>query len=300
MNPENQNSLNLSAHAELIKQERKANSAWAKLKRNKTAMVGLCIAILLVIMALFSPIIATHDPNEIDIINAFQKPGTDGHLLGTDEYGRDLFSRLVYGSRISIIVAVGSTLVGGFIGILLGLIAGYQGGIVDSVIMRIMDGMFAFPFILLAILLVTILGGGLVNVILAIGISTVPRYARLVRGQVHIVKTREYCDAMRVLGASNWRLMVKHIMPNTLSCVIVHSTMAIASAIISEASLSFLGLGILPPTSSWGTILSGGRECLRSAPHIAMLSGVTILITVLGFNLLGDGVRDVLDPKMKR
>ncbi len=292
--------LDAKAYSALIKKERRANNAWHKLIRNKTAVAGFAIAVLLVLMAIFSPFIATHDPNKIDIPSAYQTPGTNGHIFGTDEYGRDLFSRIVYGSRISIIVAVGSVIVGGFIGLLLGLVAGFKGGWVDSVIMRIMDGMFAFPFILLAILLKTILGGGLFYVILALGISTVPSYARLVRGQVHVIKSREYCDAVRVLGASNVRLMVRHIMPNTLSYVIVHSTLSIASAIISEASLGFLGLGILPPTASWGTILSGGRDCLRTAPHIAMIAGITILITVIGFNLLGDGVRDVLDPKMKR
>lgn len=292
--------LNQDASSELIRKERHANSAWSMLRRNKTAMLGLFIACILVIMAVFSPLIASHDPNKQSILNSYKKPGTEGHLLGTDEYGRDLFSRMVYGSRISIIVAIGSCLVGGCIGLLLGLIAGYSGGWVDSLIMRFIDGLSAFPYILLSILLMTIMGTGLVNVIFAIGICSVPGYARIVRGQVHVVKNKEFCDAVRVLGADNKRLIFRHILPNVISPVIVFSTLSIAGSITFEATLSFLGLGISPPTASWGTILSGGRECLRSAPHIATISGLFILITVIGFNLLGDGIRDVMDPKMRR
>lgn len=292
--------LSQDAYSELIKKERRANSAWSMLRRHKTAMLGLIIACILVIMAVFSPLIATHDPNKQDIANAYKKPGTEGHLFGTDEYGRDLFSRIVYGSRISILVAIGSCLVGGCIGLLLGLVAGYSGGWVDSIIMRFIDGMSAFPYILLSILLMTIMGTGLINVIFAIGFCSVPGYARIVRGQVHVVKNKEFCDAIRVLGASNMRLILRHILPNVISPVIVYSTLSIAGSITFEATLSFLGIGITPPTASWGTILRGGRECLRSAPHIATLSGLFILITVIGFNLLGDGIRDVMDPKMKK
>lgn len=292
--------LDAKAYEALIKKERRANSAWNKLRRNKSAMLGLIIAVLLVIMAVFSPLIATHDPNEQSIADAYKKPGEDGHIFGTDEYGRDLFSRIVYGSRISIIVAVGSTLVGGAIGLVIGLIAGYNGGVIDSVNMRFIDAMSAFPYILLSILLMTIMGTGLVNVTFAIGFCSVPGYARIVRGQVHVVKNKEFCNAIRVLGASNARLITRHILPNVISQVIVYSTLSIAGAITFEATLSYLGLGISPPTASWGTILCGGHECLRSAPHIATISGLFILITVVGFNILGDGIRDVLDPKMKR
>lgn len=292
--------LSSDAHAELVKKERRANNVWNKLKRNKTAMVGLIIVVLMVLMAIFAPFIATHDPNAIDPVNTYLGFGEQGHLFGTDEFGRDLFSRIVYGSRVSLIAAVGGVCVGGVVGILLGLLAGYKGGAVDSVIMRIMDGILAYPNILLAILLMTVLGSGLFSVVVAIGISNVPNFARVVRGQVMIVKNEEYCNAGRVIGISNARLLFRHILPNTVSTVIVYATLNVAGAIITEATLSFLGLGISPPTPSWGNILRAGKDCLTTAPHIATMSGLFILITVLGFNLFGDGIRDVLDPKMKR
>lgn len=285
---------------EMIKRERRMNNAWHKLSRNKMAMVGLVIVCIMVLMAILAPVIAPFDPNSFNIVDAYKGPGYAGHIFGTDEYGRDLLSRIMYGAQVSIFVAVGGTIVGAIAGVLLGLVAGFFGGIVDSVIMRIMDGMMAFPFILLALILMTILGTGAQNVILAIGIANVPSFARVVRGQVHIVKNEEYCNAERVLGASSARILFTHILPNALSPIIVYFTLNIASAIISEAALSFLGLGITPPDASWGNILSGGRNCLNTAPHIAAISGIFILLTVLGFNLLGDGIRDVFDPKQKQ
>ena len=292
--------LSQEAHSQLVKRERRANNVWNKLRRNKTAMIGLVIVVFMMAMAILAPMIATHDPNAIKPSETYLGFGEKGHIFGTDEFGRDLFSRIVYGARISLIAAIGGTFVGGIIGIFLGLIAGYAGGIVDAVIMRFMDGLLAFPFVLLAIILMTILGSGLQNVILAIGIGNVPTFARVVRGQVHIVKNEEYCNAGRVIGISNARMLFCHILPNTISPIIVYATLNVAGAIISEATLSFLGLGISQPTASWGNILRAGRDCLNTAPHIATISGVFILVTVLGFNLLGDGVRDVLDPKMKR
>lgn len=297
---QNTDALGNLAHAEMLKKERRANNVWNKLKRNKTAMIGLIVVVFMVAIAILAPIIAPANPNEIHPLNTFLKFGEDGHIFGTDQYGRDLFSRVVYGARVSIIVAVGGTFVGGIIGVLLGLISGYVGGIVDAVIMRLMDGLLAFPFVLLSIILMTILGSGIFNVILAIGIGNIPSFARVVRGQVLIVKNEEYCNAERVIGASNGRMLFYHILPNTLSPIIVYATLNVAGAIISEAALSFLGLGIADPTASWGSILREGKDCLNTAPHIATISGVFILLTVLGFNLLGDGIRDVLDPKMKK
>lgn len=291
---------NVQLNLELMKKEQKANSFIRKLLRNKTAVIGLIIILITIICALFSPLLSTHDPNKVNTVEAFKKPGEDGHILGTDEYGRDLYSRIVYGSRISIIVGVLATSLGAIIGIILGLISGYKGGITDNIIMRLMDGMFAFPFILLAIVMMTVLGSGLQNVVFAIGIANIPSYARIVRGQVLVVKEQDYCQALVALGASKFKIVFNHILPNILSSIIVYATLNIAGAIISEAALSFLGLGIQPPTPSWGNILKSGKDYLITAPYIASFSGLAILMTVLGFNLFGDGVRDALDPKQKQ
>lgn len=292
--------LGSTSNEELLRKERHANSAWSKLKRNKTAMVGLVIVMVMIFLAVFAPLLTHYDPNAVNAAATFQPPGTSGHLFGTDEVGRDLYTRILYGARVSLIVAFGGTIVAGIIGVLLGLVAGYCGGVVDTIIMRIMDGMLAFPYILMAIILMTVLGSGIFNVILAIGIGNIPSFARVIRGEVHIIKNEEYCNAARVIGVSKTRMLFMHILPNTISPLIVYATLNIASAIISEAALSFLGLGISAPTASWGSILRGGKDVLNTSPYIAAISGIFILITVLGFNLLGDGVRDVLDPKMKR
>ena len=297
---QSKDNLGKSAQESLLIKERKANNAWSKLKRNKTAIFGLVIVIIMFLLVLFAKVLSPYDPNALALGSTYLKPFSEGHMFGTDEFGRDLLSRIIYGSRISILVAIGATAIGGAIGILLGLFSGYMGGIADSIIMRVMDGMMAFPFVLLSIILMTILGSGVFNVILAIGIANIPSFARIVRGQVLIVKNEEYCNAVRVIGASGPRLLFNHILPNVLSPIIVYATLNVAGAIISEAALSFLGLGITPPTSSWGNILRAGKDSLNTAPHIATISGFFILITVLGFNLLGDGIRDVLDPKMKK
>ncbi|HJB23916.1 ABC transporter permease [Jeotgalibaca ciconiae] len=269
-----------------------------KLMRNKLAILGLLILLIIIAIAIFAPIIATHEPNRIDVVKAFLKPGEAGHLLGTDNYGRDLFSRIVYGARISIIVSLAAVVVGGLIGTIFGLVAGYFGGVIDTIIMRIMDGFSAFPFILLAIFLMTILGQGLQNVILAIGIGNIPGFTRIVRGQVLNVKEEEFIEVQRSLGAGHGHILFRHILPNSMAPLVVHGTMSIAGAIISEASLSFLGLGIQPPTASWGAILKDGKDFLFLNPEIATFSGAAILITVLGINILGDGIRDALDPKL--
>ncbi|EJL41992.1 peptide ABC transporter substrate-binding protein [Brevibacillus agri] len=281
------------------KKKSKENSVWRRLLKNKLAMIGLVIIAIMVIFALFAPLIATHGPNEMDLANSLSEPGIDGHLLGTDNYGRDLFSRIVYGTRISLIVGIFAIGLGGMIGTLLGLLAGYYGGKWDALIMRLMDGLFAFPFILLSISLMTVLGAGLFNVILAIGIANIPGFARIVRGQVLAVKEEEYIEVTRSLGANDSRIIFHHILPNCMAPIIVYATMHVAGAIISEAALSFLGLGVQPPTASWGSILKDGKDFLVLSPHMATFSGLAILLSVLGFNLFGDGLRDALDPKMK-
>lgn len=268
-----------------------------RLFRNRLAIIGFIIVLVLIVIAIFAPAIATHEPNTVNVANTFLKPGENGHILGTDNYGRDLFSRIIYGSRISLIASLSAVAIGGVIGTILGLIAGYFGGWLDTMIMRLMDGMSAFPFILLAIFLMTVFGQGLGNVILAIGIGNVPGFTRIVRGQVLAVKQEEFIEVQHSLGASTGRILFLHVFPNAVAPIVVHATSSIAGAIISEATLSFLGLGVSPPTPSWGSILNEGRNYLVLNPEIALYSGLAILITVLGINIFGDGVRDALDPK---
>ena len=294
------NSLSESKQQELLLRERKANSAWKKLRRNKSAMLGLVLIVFVLLVSIFGPFLMSRDPAAMDFLQINAKPGTNGFLLGSDSLGRDVLTRLVYGGRISLLVAVGGMAVGAVIGIQIGLVSGYSGGGVDAVLMRIMDGMSAFPFVLLALMLMTVLGAGMGNVILAIGIASVPGYARMTRGQVLMVKNEDYIKAVKALGASHSRVLFSHLLPNVVSSLIVYATLNVAGAILTEASLSFLGMGITPPQVSWGSILKDGQECLQSAGHVAIFSGLAILITVLGFNLLGDGIRDVLDPKMKK
>lgn len=270
-----------------------------KIFQNKLAFAGLILVIIMIAIAIFAPLIATHAPNEMEMSDALLSPGEKGHLLGTDNYGRDLFSRIVYGARISLIVGIGAVAMGAVIGILLGLVAGYFGGLIDSVIMRFMDALAAFPFILLAITLMTVLGTGLLNVIIAVGVGNIPGFARMIRGQVLSVKEELFIEVTESLGASQSRIIFSHLLPNCLTPIIVYATMSIAGAIISEAALSFLGLGIQPPTASWGNILSEGRSYLIIAPYIAIFSGMSILLSVLGLNLFGDGLRDALDPRTK-
>ena len=270
-----------------------------RLLRNKLSVIGLFIIIFNLIIAIFAPQIATHDPNEMSLTSALLLPGEEQHLLGTDDFGRDLFSRIVYGSRVSLIVGVVSILIGGTVGTILGLFAGYKGGFTDSLIMRIMDALYAFPYVLLAIALMTVLGTGLPNIIIAVSVINIPGFARIVRGETLIVREQEFIEAARAVGAGNLRIIFGHILPNCVAPIIVYGSMSMAGAILSEASLSFLGLGIRPPNPSWGSILKDGQEYLTLMPHIAAFPGIAILITVLGFNLFGDGLRDALDPRMK-
>ncbi|MFD1453765.1 MULTISPECIES: ABC transporter permease [Oceanobacillus] len=278
---------------------KKEQSLFRKLIKNRLAAFGLIVIFLLTITAIFAPLIATHDPNSMDVTKSLLGVGEQGYLLGTDNFGRDIFSRIVYGSRISLIVGIAAVLFGAVFGSLLGVVAGYFGGKLDSIIMRFMDGLFAFPFILLAITLMTVLGQGLFNVILAIGIANIPGFARVVRGQVLGVKESEFIEVTRSLGAKHRRIIFQHVLPNSLAPIIVYATMSVAGAIISEAALSFLGLGVQPPTASWGSILKDGKDFLVLNPNMATFSGLSILITVLSINLFGDGLRDALDPKMK-
>lgn len=279
---------------------KRSNTVLYRLLRNRLALIGVMMILTVLVCAVFAPAIAPHDPNKMSLTAAFLPIGSDNHLLGTDEFGRDLLSRLIYGARISLTVAVISVLMGGSVGTVLGLTAGYYGGKYEAVVMRVMDALFAFPYVLLAITLMTVLGQGLNNLIIAISIVYIPGFARIVRGEALVIKNEEYIEVIRSLGASDTRIVFRHILPNCVASITVYVTMCTAGAILSEASLSFLGLGIQPPTATWGTILRGGQEFLVLSPQIATCSGLAVLITVLGFNLFGDGLRDALDPKLKR
>ncbi len=273
-------------------------------KKNKSAVLGFFIALMLVAFALFSPVIATHLPNVQDLQARLIPPfwnegGSMKHLLGTDDFGRDIFSRIVYGARISIMVGTISVSISLFFGLLMGVFAGYYGKWVDAVIMRLVDMMLSVPAILLAIVIVSILGPSLYNAMIAIGIVGIPTYARIVRGSVLAEKEKEYVIASRVNGSTNLRLMFKVILPNCTTPIIVQATMGFASAVLEAAGLSFLGLGAQPPTPEWGAMLADSLQFITTAPWMIFYPGLAIFLTVLGFNLMGDGLMDVLDPKLK-
>jgi peptide/nickel transport system permease protein len=270
---------------------------WRRFRRNRLALMGLLIVALLGVAAVFAPHLAPADPARQSLEDKRTPPGGK-YLLGADEFGRDIASRLIYGSRIALLVGLISVFIALILGTVLGTLAGYAGGAVDEVLMRALDVLLAFPYLLLAIAIVSALGPGLQNTILAVGIWATPGFARVIRGSVLAIKEQEYVQAARAVGAGTARVVIRHVLPNCISIVIVYSALYMASAILLEAALSFLGLGVPPPTPSWGLMVSTGRDFITIAPHIATLPGLAIALTVLGFNLLGDGLRDALDPKM--
>lgn len=274
---------------------------WRRLRRDKLAMLGLAILVILALMAIFADVIADYDTKVItqNISNRLQGPSLE-HWCGTDEFGRDIFARLVHGSRVSLVVGLVSVTISLVLGGTLGSIAGYYGGKVDNVIMRIMDIFLAVPSILLAMTIVAALGTSLFNVMLAIGISGIPGYARIIRASVMSIKDQEFVEASRAIGAKSPTTIFREILPNCLAPIIVQATLSVASAILSTASLSFIGLGVQPPDPEWGAMLSGGRNYLRDALHLTLFPGLAIVITILALNLLGDGLRDALDPRLKQ
>lgn len=271
---------------------------WRRIKRSRLAVAGLVIIAVLILTAIFADIIAPYPYDKQNLQDTFQSPSLK-HLFGTDEFGRDIFSRVVYGSRISLqvgFIAVGISLVAGGI---LGALAGFYGGKVDQAIMRAMDILLSIPGILLAISIVAALGPGLVNLMIAVGISSIPQYARIVQASVLSIRGQEFVEAAKAVGSSDFRIIFKHIIPNVLAPLIVQSTLGIATAILTAAGLSFIGLGIQPPTPEWGAMLSGGRGYIRNYWFMTMFPGLAIMITIFGLNLLGDGLRDALDPRLK-
>ena len=268
-----------------------------RLVKNRLAVFGLVIIILQILMAIFAPYITIHNPIKQNLTLSELPIFSDGHWLGTDNYGRDMWSRIVFGARISLVVGFCAVVLGLIGGITIGLLAGYYSKL-DGLLMRFVDLLFAFPGILLAMLIIAILGTSLVNVAVAISIWSIPSCARIVRGSVLSVKKQEYIQAMRSLGASNLRIMLKHILPNCMAPIIVFATMRMATAILSTASLSYLGLGAQPPTPEWGSMISGGQAFMFTSPHMTIVPGIAIMLIVFSFNVVGDGLRDALDPNM--
>ncbi|AFG38120.1 ABC transporter permease [Spirochaeta africana] len=280
------------------RQTNEFHEVFRHLLRNRIAVAGLIIIGVFLVLSIFAPYFATHSPTATSLGNRLQGPSSE-HWFGTDELGRDLFSRMLYGGRISMNIGVISTLIGLLIGVPIGAVSGYYGGKLDMIIQRFIDMLIAFPGILLAIVVVTVLGVGVQNVMIAVGIASVPLYARLVRGSVLAAKEQSYVTAAAAAGLRDWRIIFRHILPNCLAPIIVQSTFQIATAILWAAGLGFLGLGAQAPTPEWGAILSNGRAYIRSAHHLTTIPGIAILLMVLGFNLIGDGLRDALDPKTR-
>lgn len=282
----------------LEKPESLFKEMWASLRQNRGAIVGLIIIILLVLVAVFGKLIMPYDPNFSDMSASFIHPNAQ-HWFGTDQLGRDIFSRIIDGAHISLSVGLAAVAISLTVGTLLGAIAGYSGGMADSVIMRIMDMILAIPDILLAIAFMAALGKGLDKAVIAIGLVSIPQYARIVRGSVLSVKENDYVQAAKVVGNKSSRIIFKHIMPNVLSSIVVRATLGISTAVLDTSALGFLGLGVQPPFAEWGDMLGRARGFIFQAPYTLIFPGVAITITVLAFNLLGDGLRDALDPKAR-
>ena len=263
------------------------------------AVLGLCLVVAVAIAAVVAPALAPHDPDAIDTARRLARPFTQGHWLGTDEFGRDLLSRLLHGARISLVVGLAATALAALAGSLCGLLAGFLGRWVDQAIMRGIDTLMAFPYFLLAIAIIAVLGPGLINGMVAVAIVNIPFYGRIVRATVLAVKQTEYVEAARALGVSEVRLSLTHVLRNCLAPLIVAITLNVGGMITALAGLSFLGLGVQPPTSDWGSMLANSRQYINVAPHVAAFPGLAIFLTVLGFNLLGDGLRDALDPRLR-
>lgn len=291
----------LSLHSELQRENQAAvaqRSRWLWVRtlwRSKPAVIGVVILLVILFCAIFAAAVAPYDPNSQQY--EFLEAPTAAHWLGTDDLGRDLFSRIVYGARISLFVGVSTVLLAMVLGVLMGLVAGYYGGWIDTIIMRYIDLQWAFPNFIIAVYLVAVFGTGLSNVIVAVTLAFLDDFARIVRGMVLSLRTMDYVTASRAIGSSNWRIMVRHILPNATAPIIVQATVSISAAILAEAGLSFLGLGVKPSTPTWGLILSDARTFVSRAWWLAVFPGMAITLTVLSINFLGDALRDMLDVR---
>lgn len=269
------------------------------LRKSPSASFGFIIVIIMIIMALFAPLLSPYNPNRVNLPAQRLPPGSSSHLFGTDHLGRDILSRIIWGARVSLLVGVVAVGIGIILGTVLGLLAGFFRGRIEAVIMRVIDVMICFPTLLLALTIIAILGPAMVNVMIAVGLTMTPRFARLIRSKVLSLRELEYVEAARATGMSSARIIFRHILPNATSDMVVFATLNIGVAILVESSLSFLGLGVQPPTPTWGNIVAEGRRFLLPAPWISLFPGAVIMLTVLGLNFLGDGIRDALDPRLR-
>ena len=272
--------------------------AWIRFRKNRLALIGLALVLVLLLTAALAPWLALYDPTRQSLIEKRARPGAK-YWLGADEFGRDILSRVIYGSRVALLVGVLSVLIALAAGLVLGTIAGFAGGWLDAVMMRGIEILLAFPYLLLALAIVAAMGTGALNTTIAVGVWGIPTVTRMVRGSVLALRETEYVGAARALGAATPALLRRHILPNVIPGLVVYATLFMANAILLEAALSFLGLGVQPPTASWGLMVSTGRDVLLVAPHVATVPGLAIMVAVLAFNLVGDGLRDALDPRMR-
>lgn len=289
---------NMNTDVDFSKRQNQFTRAFKQWSKNRRAVVGAILLLIIVGMTIFAPYVTTHNPAKQNIRNRLQGPSKE-HLFGTDQFGRDTYSRVVYGARLSLRVGFASVAVALVIGCFLGLIAGYYGGILDNIIMRFVDILLSLPGFLLALSIVAALGPGMENVILAIGVSYIPSFARMMRSAVITTRELEYVDAAEALGASDFRIIVSHILPNSLSSIIVLTTLSLAGGILSAAGLSFLGMGAQPPTPEWGSMIATSRPFIRVSHWAVTIPGLAIFTTVMCLNLVGDGLRDALDPRLK-
>jgi peptide/nickel transport system permease protein len=274
---------------------------WDTLRRaaaTRLAPFGAAVLLLAVAAALLAPVVAPHDPLKQDLNHTLGRPDRV-HPLGTDNVGRDVLSRVIWGTRVSLVAGFGSVVIAVAVGGVLGLAAGYAGGRVDNLIMRVMDAVLSFPPLVLALALGAVLGAGLIGVVIALGVVYTPTFARLMRGQVLAITAREYVDAARALGLPGWRIAWSHVLPNATAPIVVQASLSVAFAILAEASLSFLGLGVQPPGASWGSMINAGRGYLQQAPWIVFGPGAALFVTVVGLNFVGDAIRDALDPRLR-